>query len=112
MSWDVPAGKWTVLRIGHTSTGKDNHPAPASGRGLECDKLSKEAVDAMFAGLMGKIIADSPAAGRQDARHHAHRQLGSRTRRTGRRGCARNSSKRRGYDLLPLLARLHRPHRR
>ena len=61
LSWDAPAGKWTVLRIGHTSTGKDNHPAPASGRGLECDKLSAEAVDAMFAGLMGKIIADSPA---------------------------------------------------
>ncbi len=61
LNWDVPAGKWTVLRIGHTSTGKDNHPAPASGRGLECDNLSKEAVDAMFAGLMGKIIADSPA---------------------------------------------------
>ncbi len=62
LSWDPPAGKWTVLRIGHTSTGKDNHPAPVSGRGLECDKLSKEAADAMFAGLMGKIIADSPAA--------------------------------------------------
>jgi hypothetical protein len=61
LQWDVPAGKWTVLRIGHTSTGKDNHPAPESGRGLECDKLSKKAVDAMFAGLMGKIIADSPA---------------------------------------------------
>ena len=61
LSWDVPAGKWTVLRFGHTSTGKDNHPAPASGRGLECDKLSKEAVDAMYAGLMAKIIADSPA---------------------------------------------------
>ncbi len=60
LSWDAPAGKWTVLRIGHTSTGKDNHPAPESGRGLECDKLSKEAADAMFAGLMGKIIADSP----------------------------------------------------
>ena len=62
LTWDVPAGKWTVLRIGHTSTGAVNAPAPASGRGLECDKLSKEAADAMFAGLMGKIIADSPTA--------------------------------------------------
>ena len=60
LNWDAPAGKWTVLRIGHTSSGKDNHPAPVTGRGLECDKLSKVAVDAMYAGLMGKIIADSP----------------------------------------------------
>jgi len=65
LTWDVPEGTWTIVRLGHTSTGKDNHPAPATGRGLECDKLSKPAVDAMFAGLMGKIIADSkPLAGK------------------------------------------------
>lgn len=59
--WDVPPGKWTVLRIGHTPTGAQNSPSPASGRGLECDKLSKEGVEAAFEGLMGKLIADSPA---------------------------------------------------
>jgi hypothetical protein len=59
LTWDVPPGKWTIIRFGHTSTGKDNHPAPETGRGLECDKLSTKAVDAMFAGLMGKIISDS-----------------------------------------------------
>ena len=57
--WDVPPGKWTVQRFGHTPTGKDNHPAPVDGRGLECDKLNPEAADVMFAGLMGKLIADS-----------------------------------------------------
>ncbi len=59
VTWDVPAGAWTLLRLGHTTTGKDNHPAPLSGRGLECDKLSKEAAEAAFAGLMSKIIEDS-----------------------------------------------------
>ena len=43
LTWDVPAGKWTVLRFGHTGTGAENAPAPASGRGLECDKLSRRA---------------------------------------------------------------------
>ncbi|HSU53424.1 MAG TPA: glycosyl hydrolase, partial [Candidatus Dormibacteraeota bacterium] len=63
--WDVPRGKWTLLRIGHTTTGKDNHPAPEPGRGLESDKLSKEATDVMFAGLMGKLSKDSkPLAGK------------------------------------------------
>ena len=57
--WDVPAGNWTVLRLGHTTTGKDNHPAPIDGRGLECDKLSKTASKAMFDGLMGKLVADN-----------------------------------------------------
>ncbi len=45
LKWDCPAGEWTVLRIGYTITGKDNHPAPDSGLGLECDKLSREAMD-------------------------------------------------------------------
>ena len=26
LAWDVPAGKWTVLRFGHTSTGVTNAP--------------------------------------------------------------------------------------
>jgi len=57
--WEAPAGNWTLLRLGHTTTGKDNHPAPIAGRGLECDKLSVEAAEAAFAGLMQKVIADS-----------------------------------------------------
>ena len=46
IQWDAPAGgDWVLLRIGHTSTGKTNHPAPQAGLGLECDKLSREAMD-------------------------------------------------------------------
>jgi len=59
LAWDAPAGKWTILRLGHTTTGKDNHPAPLEGRGLECDKLSKEAAEVHFNNLMGKLIADN-----------------------------------------------------
>ena len=63
--WDVPPGQWTILRLGHTTTGVENHPAPAGGLGLESDKLSQEASDAAFAGLMAKVIADSkPLAGK------------------------------------------------
>ena len=28
LDWDVPEGKWTIVRFGHTSTGVVNHPAP------------------------------------------------------------------------------------
>jgi hypothetical protein len=63
LTWDVPPGNWTVVRFGHTGTGVENAPAPASGRGLECDKLSKEGIEAQFAGMMAKLIADvGPAA--------------------------------------------------
>jgi hypothetical protein len=45
LKWDCPHGDWTILRIGYTTTGKTNHPAPDSGLGLECDKLSRVAMD-------------------------------------------------------------------
>jgi hypothetical protein len=61
LAWDAPAGQWTLLRMGHTTTGVENHPAPAGGLGLESDKLSKEASEAAFAGLMTKVIDDSKA---------------------------------------------------
>ncbi len=40
----LPEGQWTILRIGHTTTGKRNAPAYLSG--LECDKLSRRGLDA------------------------------------------------------------------
>jgi len=58
LTWDVPAGKWTVLRLGYTPTGKDNHPAPPEGRGLECDKLSAEAAEFHFNQMVGKVLSD------------------------------------------------------
>ncbi len=61
LRWDVPPGQWTVLRLGHTSTGVENHPAPRDGLGLECDKLSREGSEAAFNGLMAKVIGDSPS---------------------------------------------------
>jgi hypothetical protein len=60
LNWNAPLGNWTVLRIGYTTTGVENHPAPQAGLGLECDKLSKIGSDAQFKGLMAKLIADNP----------------------------------------------------
>ena len=45
LNWQVPPGRWTILRIGHTPTGIYLFPTPAGGAGLDCDKLSKEAAD-------------------------------------------------------------------
>ncbi len=101
-SWEVPAGNWTVLRLGHTLTGKDNHPAPLPGRGLESDKLSRAATDATFAGLMGNLVSDSkPLAGKTLVATHID------SWETGSQNWTptfREDFKRlRGYDPLPLL---------
>jgi hypothetical protein len=102
LAWEAPAGKWTVLRIGYTPTGKDNHPAPMAGRGLECDKLSKAGADAMFAGLMGKLIADSQSLVPKTlvSTHIDSWEVGSQNWTAHFREEFR---KRRGYDPLPFL---------
>ena len=101
-AWDVPEGKWTVLRIGHTSTGKMNHPAPKESLGLECDKLSKKAIEAQFAGLMGKLLEDQAAIGGKalTMTHIDSWEVGSQNWTPGFR---EEFQKRYGYDLLPYL---------
>lgn len=66
LTWDAPDGNWTVLRMGHVPTGKDNHPAPEEGDGLEVDKLSREAMDAFWRdGTMAAVLKDiGPLAGK------------------------------------------------
>ena len=101
-TWDVPEGKWTVLRIGHTSTGKMNHPAPKESLGLECDKLSKKAIEVQFDGLMGKLLADQAASGGKalTMTHIDSWEVGSQNWTLGFR---EEFQKRFGYDLLPYL---------
>jgi len=104
LAWDAPAGKWLILRMGHTSTGKDNHPAPEPGRGLECDKLSKAAAETHFNGLMGKIITDSHLLTGEErtlvATHIDSWEVGSQNWTPLMR---EEFKKRRGYDLMPFL---------
>ena len=62
--WDVPKGNWTILRFASAPIGTTNNPPQPEGRGLECDKLSKEALDAHFAGMLAKLIpSEGDAAG-------------------------------------------------
>lgn len=102
LTWEAPDGEWTLLRIGHTCTGAVNAPAPESGRGLECDKLSKEALDAHWAGMMATVIKElGPLAGTVlnnvliDSYEVGSQNWTPKFREEFRA--------RRGYDLLPFL---------
>jgi hypothetical protein len=48
LCWKAPKGDWTIIRIGHTTTGEIGAAAPSSATGLEVDKFSKEGVDKHF----------------------------------------------------------------
>jgi hypothetical protein len=63
LTWDAPPGAWTILRFGHTSTGKENVAASAAGRGLEVDKFNPAAIEFHFKHVVERIRADAAAAG-------------------------------------------------
>jgi len=45
LDWQVPAGKWVILRLGYSLTGEKNHPATREATGYEVDKLSRKHVE-------------------------------------------------------------------
>ena len=42
--WEAPEGSWSIYRFGHTTTGAMIQPAQWDAIGMECDKMSVEAV--------------------------------------------------------------------
>jgi hypothetical protein len=104
LDWDAPAGDWTVLRIGYTSTGRNNHPAPPEATGLECDKFSKTALDAHWNGFVQKVLDDlGPLAGKGKAFNDVlidSYEVGGQNWSENFRA---EFEKRRGYDPLPFL---------
>ncbi len=77
LSYELPAGEWTILRFGHTTNGNLIHPASERAEGLEVDKFSREALypssgqrgDQRNPGAYGR--ADRKNSGRDE-----YRQLG------------------------------------
>ena len=56
LDWDAPQGEWVIMRIAYRSTrGRTKH-GRANLMGLECDKLSKQAVKLHWDSYPGRII--------------------------------------------------------
>ncbi|MBQ7179872.1 MAG: hypothetical protein IJR87_01110 [Bacteroidaceae bacterium] len=64
LRWNAPAShaKWTILRIGHVNTGRQNGPAPAEATGWEVNKLDTAYVSHQFRSYIGRLV-DGPLRG-------------------------------------------------
>ncbi len=102
LEWSVPAGQWIIQRIGHTTTGSSTRPPVAGGNGLECDKLSAEAMDLHFTNMMHRLVQNAgPLAGKSlVATHIDSWEVGTQNWTPKMRA---EFLKRRGYDPLPWL---------
>jgi len=106
LRWTPPPGRWTILRIGHTSTGHVNETG-GGGKGLECDKFDPAAARIQFDHWFGEAIRQiGPAlAGRTLPIFHVDSwECGSQNWSSV---FAAEFARRRGYDLtryLPAMA--------
>lgn len=60
----LPAGEWTLLRVGHVNSGFENGPAPSCATGWECDKLDPRGIEANFDAYVGRLLKGPLAGGR------------------------------------------------
>ncbi len=104
LSWDVPPGKWTILRMGRTLTGQTTRPAPDTGLGWETGKFEKASLDAHFkdylAPLFAKLGKEDPARKAWTNLHFDSWEMSAQNWSLTFRD---EFKKRRGYDALRYL---------
>ena len=107
LTWDVPAGKWTVLRIGHTSTGKAIIPRLSKAWAWNATSSARKPSRCSSPILLGKLLEDQAAVGGKalTMTHIDSWEVGSQNWTPGFR---EEFQKRCGYDLHSLSARPHR----
>ena len=102
--WDVPPGKWTIMRLGSTLTGQTTRPAPQPGLGFESDKFDRAALDAHFAAFTEKLLAKvgphTNAEGGLTMVHFDSWEMGA---QNWSPNFQKEFQKRRGYDPLKFL---------
>jgi hypothetical protein len=102
LDWDVPEGRWAILRMGYSLTGQKNGPAPPEATGFEVDKLNRahvasylrsylapvaEAMGPLFGKSFQYLLMDSWEAGLQNWTEEMLDEF----------------ARRRGYDPKPYL---------
>ncbi|PTY00109.1 glycosyl hydrolase [Opitutus sp. ER46] len=63
LTWDVPPGRWTIVRTGHRMTGSRLMIAPKEGDGLSIGWLDRAGVELQFEQLGKLLLEDAAAAG-------------------------------------------------
>lgn len=102
LRWTAPKGRWRILRIGCTTTGKKN-AAAGLGEGLECDRFNPKAAKLQFDNWFGKALDQLGPAGKRALKvvhvdsWEAHTQNWS-------PAFPKDFARLRGYDPLPWIA--------
>ena len=103
LAWDVPAGEWTIMRMGRRSTGANTRPAPAAGAGLEHDKFDPAALDDHFGNYYAKLLAKVGPRAKQHGWTAVHLDSWEMGAQNWTPKFREEFRKRRGYDPKPFF---------
>ncbi len=102
LNWQVPQGKWMILRFGHTHTDIRLQATNPHNEGLAMNHLSQEAAKSHFDEIGKKMLEDISATGVQSLIYFYLDSWEVRiTNWTA--GFRTEFKKRRGYDMTPYL---------
>ncbi len=102
LTWEVPAGEWTIIRYGYTSTGKRNNYASEGYKGGLCfDQIHKRGIDAQWKDVVKPLIDIAKANGNSLKYVHVDSWEMGTTNWT--HNFETEFKKRRGYDITPYL---------
>ena len=103
LTWRVPEGRWTILRVGRRLTGQTTRPAPRPGLGFETSKFDRGAIERHLHDYADKILA---AAGpRRPGRGLTtlHFDSWEMSAQNGSAEFFKEFERRRGYSPLPYI---------
>ena len=103
LTWRVPEGRWTILRVGRRLTGQTTRPAPRPGLGFETSKFDRGAIERHLHDYADKILA---AAGpRRPGRGLTtlHFDSWEMSAQNGSAAFFKEFERRRGYSPLPYI---------
>jgi hypothetical protein len=103
LQWDVPDGKWTILRIVRRATCASTRPAPKPGLGLESDKFDRAALEHHLTNYYDKLLKKvGPRKGKHGwmTMHMDSWEMGA---QNWTKNFVEEFKKCRGYDPMPYL---------
>lgn len=98
----LPEGRWKIVRMGHTSTGHRNATGGA-GKGLECDKFSREAVTIQLENWFGAAFEKTDPLLTRRILKYMHVDSWECGSQNWSENFPEEFRQRRGYDLTPWL---------
>jgi len=114
ITWDVPPGRWTILRFGYTLEGQHIRAQSANGQGgYEADMLGSAGIEKHFRNTAEPILADADATGTKVLKtlHIDSYELGADVlgqQPTWSQEFRDEFQRRRDYDPLPYLPAMAR----